>query len=98
MTTILSFPTAAVRRATRVALGLMAGAALLCACTQEDAPDAPDGGDRIPVTFSAEINSSAATSPKTGEELRYTRTTGGGDTWLPTDRIGIIMALSLIHI
>lgn len=92
MTTILSFPTAAVRRATRVALGLMAGAALLCACTQEDAPDAPDGGDRIPVTFSAEINSSAATSPKTGEELRYTRTTGGGDTWLPTDRIGIIMA------
>lgn len=94
MTTILSFKQTA-RRATRVALALIAGAALLCSCTQEDAPDAPDGGDRIPVTFRAEINSSVAsgaTSPKTGEELRYTRTTGGGDTWKSTDRIGIIMA------
>lgn len=94
MTTILSFKQAA-QRATRVALTLVTGAALLCSCTQEDAPDAPDGGDRIPVTFTAEINSSVAsgaTSPKTGEELRYTRTTGGGDTWKSTDRIGIIMA------
>lgn len=92
MTTILSFPPAA-RRATRLALALMAGAALLCACTQEDAPG--DGDARIPVTFSAALNSSVATSPETGEELGYspaTRTTNSGNTWLPTDRIGIIMA------
>lgn len=82
MTTILSFNLAA-RRATRVALALIAGAALLCACTQEDAPDAPDSGDRIPVTFSAGIQSAAVT-----------RTTDGGNTWLPTDRIGIIMAMA----
>lgn len=81
MTTILSFKQAA-RRATRVALALVTGAALLCACTQEDAPDAPDGGDRIPVTFSAGIESAAVT-----------RTTGlGNNTWTSTDRIGIIMA------
>lgn len=80
MTTILSFNPAA-RRATRVALGFIAGAALLCSCTQEDAPDAPDSGDRIPVTFTAGIESAAVT-----------RTADGGNTWLPTDRIGIIMA------
>lgn len=80
MTTILSFKQAA-QRATRVALTLMTGAALLCACTQEDALDVPDGGDRIPVTFTAGIQSAAVT-----------RTTGGGDTWKSTDRIGIIMA------
>lgn len=80
MTTISSFPPAA-RRVTRLALALIAGAALLCACTQEDTPDAPDGGDRIPVTFSAGIESAAVT-----------RTADGGNTWLPTDHIGIIMA------
>jgi sulfatase modifying factor 1 len=81
MTTILSFPTAA-RRATRVALALIAGAALLCSCTQDDAPDAPDSGDRIPVTFSAGIESAAVT-----------RTTGlDNNTWTSTDHIGIVMA------
>lgn len=79
MTTILSFKQAA-RRTTRVALALIAGAALLCACTQEDALDAPNGADRIPVRFSAAISASV------------TRTTSGGDTWTPDDRIGIIMA------
>lgn len=76
MTTILAFKQTA-RRATRVALALIAGAALLCSCTQEDAPD---GGDRIPVTFSAGIQSAAVT-----------RTVGGGDTWTSSDHIGIIM-------
>lgn len=81
MTTILSFKQTA-RRATRVALALIAGAALLCACTQEDAPDAPDGGDRIPVTFTAGIESAAVT-----------RTTGlGNNTWTSTDHIGIVMS------
>lgn len=81
MTTILSFPPAA-RRATRVALGLIAGAALLCACTQEDAPDVPDGGDRIPVTFTAGIESAAVT-----------RTTGiDNNTWTSSDHIGIVMS------
>lgn len=79
MTTILSFKQAA-RRATRVALALIAGAALLCACTQEDTPDAPDSGDRIPVTFSAGIESAAVT-----------RTASSGETWISTDHIGIIM-------
>lgn len=78
MTTILSFPPAA-RRATRVALGLMAGAALLCACTQDDAPG---DGDRIPVTFSAGIESAAVT-----------RTTGlDNNTWTSSDHIGIVMS------
>lgn len=81
MTTILSFPTAA-RRATRVALALIAGAALLCSCTQDDAPDASDGGDRIPVTFTAGIESAAVT-----------RTTGlDNNTWTSTDHIGIVMS------
>ena len=81
MTTILLFKQTA-RRATRVALALIAGAALLCACTQEDAPDAPDGGDRIPVTFTAGIESAAVT-----------RTTGlDNNTWTSTDHIGIVMA------
>ncbi len=81
MTTILSFKQTA-RRATRVALALIAGAALLCSCTQEDAPDAPDGGDRIPVTFTAGIESAAVT-----------RTTGlGNNTWTSTDHIGIVMS------
>lgn len=81
MTTILSFPPAA-RRATRVALGFIAGAALLCSCTQEDAPDVPDGGDRIPVTFTAGIESAAVT-----------RTTGiDNDTWTSSDHIGIVMS------
>ncbi len=81
MTTILSFNPAA-RRATRVALGFIAGAALLCSCTQEDAPDAPDGGDRIPVTFTAGIESTAVT-----------RTTGiDNDTWTSSDHIGIVMS------
>lgn len=100
MTTILSFPPAA-RRATRVALALVASAALLCACTQEDAPDAPDGGDRVPVTFSAKLNSSVATSTKTGEELRYspaTRTANRGNTWTSADRIGIVMSKAGIDI
>lgn len=81
MTTILSFKQA-VRRATRVALALVTGAALLCSCTQEDAPDAPDGGDRIPATFSAGIESAAVT-----------RTTGlDNNTWTSTDSIGIVMS------
>lgn len=81
MTTILSFKQA-VRRATRVALALVTGATLLCSCTQEDAPDAPDGGDRIPVTFSAGIESAAVT-----------RTTGlDNNTWASTDHIGIVMS------
>lgn len=81
MTTILSFKQTA-RRATRVALGFIAGAALLCSCTQEDAPDAPDGGDRIPVTFTAGIESAAVT-----------RTTGlDNNTWTSTDHIGIVMS------
>ncbi len=81
MTTILSFKQTA-RRATRVALALIAGAALLCACTQEDAPDAPDGGDRIPITFTAGIESAAVT-----------RTTGiDNDIWTSSDHIGIVMS------
>lgn len=70
-----------ITRVSRVALALAAGAALLCACNKEDVTDAPDGGDRIPVTFSAGIESAAVT-----------RTVGGGNTWTSTDRIGIVMS------
>ena len=137
MTTILSFSPAA-RRATRVALALVTGAALLCSCTQEDAPPAPDDAARLPVTFCATVSDSPAlpqllrlkgevpegrrglsqdgsnsTASETPSPLRgtpplacadrwfrreslntsaTTRTASGGDTWLSTDRIGIIMA------
>lgn len=80
MKTILSFiPVPVARRATYIYLALMAGAALFGGCSDEG--DMTDKEvDRIPVSFSA------------GIQTVNTRTVPSGDTWLPTDRIGIIMA------
>lgn len=60
-----------ITRVSGVTLGLVAG---------EDGPESGDAA-RIPVSFSAGI-----------ESVAVTRTANGGDTWTTTDRIGIIMA------
>ena len=59
-----------ITRVSGVTLGLVAG---------EDGPESGDDA-RIPVSFSAGI-----------ESIAVTRTANGGDTWTTTDRIGIIM-------
>ena len=72
------------KRTTLVCLAALA--MTLAGCSQDDAFN--PGGD-TPVSFSAGL---AATASPEGKAIPQTRTANGGDTWLTTDEIGIIMA------
>lgn len=71
---------------------MLLGALIFGGCSQDDGPDIDDG--RTAVAFTAGIEGAsghAGIAGRSDNGAPQTRTTGGGDTWTTTDKVGIFM-------